>query len=116
MVPLTHSLTYRLTHLRASPFFAPPDSITRTGRSLRDTPGEAAPDARLVQFLADEGQLAGLSLADVPEPVGPRVEHHLHALEDHSFGLALDLQNSLAAVNLLPHLANHFAEPGFNLL
>src|SRR6266511_4352944 len=84
--------------------------------SIRDASSEATPDARLIEFLADEHELAHSALARIPEPVGPRVEHHLDPLKDDSLGLAPDLENPLASINLLAHLANHFAEPRLDLL
>src|SRR5262245_34498085 len=83
---------------------------------IRDARSEPPPDARFVQLLSNEHELAHSAFACVPKPVGPGIEHHLHALENDAFGLAPDLEDSLAPVNLLAHFANHFAEPRFDFL
>src|SRR5581483_92494 len=82
----------------------------------RDAGGEAGADFGLVQFAANEDQLAAARLVRVPETIGRGVEHHLDALEHHALGLAFDVQHALAAVDVRTQGLQEFTQPRFNLL
>src|SRR5207245_1364785 len=72
---------------------------------------ESGPEFRFVKLLADEDQLAQPLLAGVPKPIGRGVEHHLDPLKHHPLGLALDLKDAFAAINVGPHRSNDFGKP-----
>jgi len=69
-----------------------------------------------VQFPADEHQDALPDLPRLPLTVGLGLEYHVHALEHHALGLALDRDHTLHPENVRPLLGQQFRQPVVDLL
>ena len=81
-----------------------------------DAGGKSTANLRFVEILANEDQLTDFLFPDAPEAIRLRVKHGLHALEDDTFCLALDLQDTLASVDVRAEFTNQFAQPRFDFL
>ena len=69
-----------------------------------------------VEVAPDEDQSVEAGLAGSPRPVCVRFEEHVHPLEDHPLGGASEIQDALAAEEILSPGLQQLAQPGVEAL